>query len=125
MVVDPQRMRMTVEEYLAYDRASEVKHEYIDGFVVALAGGTTAHNRLTLNMVMILAEHLGQKGPCRVYASDMRVLVSKTRYFYPDVVVSCDVADHQDESDTLRSPHMIVEVLSSSTEAKDRGEKLA
>jgi len=53
MAADPQSMQyMSVEEYLAYDRAGDVKHEYIDGYVIALAGGTTAHNRLTLNMAL-------------------------------------------------------------------------
>jgi Uma2 family endonuclease len=59
-----------------------------------------------------------------VYASDMRVQVTKKHYVYPDVVVSCDISDHQGDSDILYSPHLIVEVLSPSTEKKDRGKKL-
>ncbi|MDQ2906352.1 MAG: Uma2 family endonuclease [Chloroflexota bacterium] len=124
MVVDPQRMRMSVDEYLAYDRASEVKHEYGDGEVIALAGGTIAHNDFTVNMVLLLREQLGRRGPCYAYASDLRVLVAKNHYFYPDVVVSCDIADRQEGSDIIRTPHLVVEVLSPSTEAKDRGYKL-
>jgi Uma2 family endonuclease len=121
---EPQQLHMTLEEYLAYDRASEIKHEYYDGEVVALAGGTTAHNRLTLKMAMLLAEEIGWRGPCKVYASDMQVLVAKKQYVYPDVVISCDISDHQETSDTLYSPRLIVEVLSPSPEAKDRGIKL-
>jgi Uma2 family endonuclease len=117
-------MYMTVEEYLGYDRASDEKHEYYDGEVVPLAGGTTYHNRLTLSMAALLMEELGKKGPCKVYASDMRVQVMKKHYVYPDVVVSCDISDHQGDSDILYSPHLIVEVLSPSTEKKDRGKKL-
>jgi Uma2 family endonuclease len=121
---DRQPMHMTVEEYLGYDRASDEKHEYYDGEVVALAGGTTYHNRLTLSMAALLMEELGKRGPCKVYASDMRVQVTKKHYVYPDVVVSCDISDHQGDSDILCSPHLIVEVLSPSTEKKDRGKKL-
>src|SRR5436305_5350191 len=126
MAADQQRIQyMSVEEYLAYDRASDVKHEYIDGYLVALAGGTTAHNHLTINMTVLLREHLGHSSPCRVYASDMRVLATQKRYFFPDVVVSCDVTDHTEENDILYQPRLIVEVLSPSTEAKDRGMKFA
>src|SRR5713226_4632741 len=121
---EPQRIYMSVEEYLAYDQASEIKHEYYDGEVIALAGGTTAHNRLTLKMAMLLTEELGWRGPCKVYASDMRILVTRKKYVYPDVVVSCDISDHQEDSDILYSPRLIVEVISPSTEAKDRGKKL-
>lgn len=121
---DPQHIYMTVEEYLAYDQASEVKHEFYDGEVVALTGGTTAHNRLTLSMATLLMEELGKSGPCKVYASDMRVQITRKRYVYPDVVVSCNIADHQNDNDILDSPHLIVEVVSPSTEAKDRGIRL-
>lgn len=124
MAADPQRIQyMSVEEYLAYDRASEVKHEYIDGYLVALAGGTTTHSDIAVTMTVLLREHLGRKGPCRVYGSDMRVLATQKRYFYPDVVVSCEVVDHTKGNDILYYPRLIVEVLSPSTEAKDRGMK--
>ncbi len=124
MVAEPYRRHMSVEEYLAYDRASEGKNEYDDGEVVALAGGTIAHNSLAGAMFYLLREQLGHGGPCRVYNSDTRVHVTKKQYVYPDVVVSCDISDHQDDSDILYAPHLIVEVLSPSTELKDRGKKL-
>ena len=122
MAIDPRPMRMSVEEYFLYDRDSQLRHEYLDGYAVAMSDGTMAHNRLTLNMAVLLMEP--QKCPCRVYASDVRVRVAEKRYYYPDVVVSCNVDDHRDNNDMLRSPHLIVEVLSNSTEARDRGEKL-
>jgi Uma2 family endonuclease len=115
---------MSVEEYLAYDRVSEIKHEYYDGEVVAMAGGKIAHNSLAGAMYFQLREQLGHRSPCRVYNSDTRVQITKKQYVYPDVVVSCDISDHQDNSDILYSPRLIVEVLSPSTEAKDRGIKL-
>lgn len=111
---------MSAEEYLAYDRASEMRHEYINGHLIALTGGTVAHNHLTLNMVMLLIEHLGEDGPCHVYTCNMRTFITKRHYFYPDVVVSCEITDHREDSDILYHPRLIVEVLSPSTEMKDR-----
>lgn len=123
MAADPQRMYMTEDEYLAFDRASEFKHEYHNGEVVAMSGGTINHSTLAGNMFYLIKEGLGKSGPCRVYNSDVRVLVGKKQYVYPDVTVSYDVSDHQGESDILRSPHLVVEVLSPGTERMDRGQK--
>jgi Uma2 family endonuclease len=123
MAADPQRMHMTVEEYLVYDRASAIRYEYYNGDVVAMSGGTLAHSSLALNMAVLLREHLGRLGPCRVYNSDVRVLVTEKEYFYPDVVVSCDIADKA-ENDILCAPHLVVEVLSPSTQSRDRNYKL-
>src|SRR2546421_10085597 len=92
---EPQRIYMSVEEYLAYDRVSEIKHEFYDGEVVAMAGGKIAHNSLAGAMYFQLREQLGHRSPCRVYNSDTRVQITKKRYVYPDVVVSCDISDHQ------------------------------
>lgn len=124
MALNPQYTHMTVEEYLAYDRASEIRHEYDDGDVTALAGGSTAHSTLAVALAYYLREQLGTSGPCRVYNSDMRIKLSEKRYVFADVVVSCDVADHHDTNDILCSPHLVIEVLSPSTEARDRGIKL-
>jgi len=124
MAANPHRLYMTAEQYVAFDRASEIKYEYLDGEAVAMAGGSINHNRLTGNMFYFLTQELGLKGPCLVYNSDTRVLVAKKQYVYPDVTVSCDVADHQGENDILYSPHIVVEVISPGTEATDRGKKL-
>jgi Uma2 family endonuclease len=115
---------MTEEQYLAFDRASEMKYEYLDGEAVAMAGGSEKHSRLTLRMTGLLEALPGTDGPCRVYNNDMRVLVAKRQYVYPDVSVSCDTSDHDEDSDIMRFPHLVVEVLSPSTELNDRGKKL-
>jgi Uma2 family endonuclease len=124
MVADPQRQWMSVEEYLELDRsASDVRYEYFDGYVRAMSGGSMGHAWIAINMILLLNEQL-QSGPCRVANSDVRVQVSKSRYVYPDVTVSCDVSDNREDNDIVRSAHLVVEVLSPTTELDDRGKKL-
>jgi Uma2 family endonuclease len=123
MVANPQDRRMNVEDYLELDRTSpDVRYEYIDGHVYAMSGGTVEHAWVAMNMTRLLDEQL-QSGPCRVFNSDVRVQVNARRYLLPDVTISCDVADTQIGNQTIRSPHLIVEVLSPSTELFDRGTK--
>jgi len=116
----------TPEEYLALERAAETKSEYFDGRIFAMSGATEDHNLIAGN---VFAEIRGQlKGrPCRAYMADMRVKVSETGlYTYPDVMALCGerlLADGR--RDTLLNPGAIIEVLSPSTEAYDRGEKFA
>ena len=116
--------RWTVEQYLALDHAGQVRHEYIDGAVYALAGGTQAHSAITINVAAQLHAAV-QGGPCRVYSSDLKVRVSPTRYLYPDVSVGCEVDDQRDDADWLTAPRVVVEVLSDSTAVYDRGDKFA
>lgn len=114
---------MTVEAYRELERTSDVRHEYIDGYVYAMAGGTKGHGRIAVNVIAALAPHLGE-GPCRVYNSDVKVRLSATRYVYPDVSVSCDERDNaNDDEDEVRYPRLIVAVLSPSTEDYDRTDK--
>lgn len=116
--------RLTAEEYLAKERAAEYKSEYYQGEMFALAGATEKHNLVTLNIAATL--HLAVKNmPCKVYSSDMRVKVEVAGlYTYPDVVALCSTAEFDDaHGDTLLNPELIVEVLSVSTEAYDRGKK--
>ena len=114
---------LTVREYLALDRASERKFEYIDGALRLLTGGTGNHSLIAMNLGEVLRRLLkGQT--CRVFNSDMRVKLSKRRYVYPDLTVTCDWRQ-QLSDDTVRSPLLIVEVLSPSTEAYVRKEKLS
>src|SRR5262245_20473906 len=90
--------RWTVEQYLQLERSSDVRHEYVDGVVYALAGGTQAHSVIAANVIAAL--HFAVRGgPCRVYSSDMKVLVAPTRFFYPDVSVGCEGADQRDDAD--------------------------
>jgi Uma2 family endonuclease len=115
---------LTPEEYLAVERKSEYKSEYIDGEVVAMTGASRRHNVIAFNISIELGRQLKGR-PCEGYASDMRVRVPSTRlYTYPDVVVVCGEPQFEDEHvDTLLNPTLIVEVLSESTELYDRGKK--
>lgn len=121
MVAEAQLPLMTVEEYLALERSSEERYEYIDGRVHLMAGGTTTHGALGLAVGSIFRALL-RGGSCRVYPSDVRVRISPTRYVYPDVSVSCDERDRR-QVEEVRAPRVIVEVLSPSTEGYDRGDK--
>ncbi|MDX1654593.1 MAG: Uma2 family endonuclease, partial [Candidatus Competibacteraceae bacterium] len=114
----------SVEEYLALERRSELRHEYLDGAIYAMVGASPAHNLIVTNVVGELRQQLKRR-PCRVYATDQRVRVRSTGlYTYPDLVVSCG-GERFDERDqrTLLNPLLIVEVLSRSTESYDRGAK--
>jgi Uma2 family endonuclease len=120
----PHRPMMDVEGYLQLDRNSiEARYEYIDGRVTMLAGGTLDHATIAANVISILRGLL-RGSSCRVFTSDARVRLTETRYVYPDVSVSCDERD-RGLVDTVQSPRVVVEVLSPSTEAYDRGRKLA
>jgi len=113
------------EEYLRIDRESlDVKYEYDHGRMYAMSGGLTSHSLLAGNMFTILKAHL-RGGPCKAYTSDMRVYISEEQYLYPDVSVSCDPKDTQEIKDNLQSPRLIIEVLSPSTEMRDRTRKFA
>ena len=118
--------RLTPEEYLAFDRASETKNEYVDGVLLAMGGATENHILITVNVVRELSTQL-MDSPCRVYVADMRVRIEENgMYAYPDVAVVCDKPAFQNgEFDVLLNPTVIVEVLSPSTEAYDRGLKFA
>lgn len=115
---------MTAEEYLAFERTSETKHEFYRGEVFAMVGASLNHNRATLDTAVALVAALGD-GNCEVFSNDMRVKVPSTGlYTYPDVVVTCEEPTFEDDQfDTLVNPQVIVEVLSDSTEAYDRGKK--
>jgi Uma2 family endonuclease len=115
---------MSPEQYLAFARAAEFKHEYWHGEVFAMAGASRRHNLLVGNVVYLLNSALRDR-PCEVYPSDMRVSgAAGDIYTYPDVSVVCGEPTFGDQtSDTLLNPCVIVEVLSDSTEAYDRGKK--
>jgi Uma2 family endonuclease len=116
--------RYTPEQYLEFERNSPQRSEYFDGEIFAMGGASEQHNLIVTNIVRELSFQLKAR-PCKVYSSDMRVKVSSTGlYTYPDVVVVCGEARFDDEQkDTLVNPSLIIEVLSKSTEAYDRGEK--
>jgi Uma2 family endonuclease len=114
----------TEAEYLAFERSSEEKHEFLNGEIFAMAGAKENHNLIVANIIASLHSQVRNR-PCRVYASDMRVKSTHTgSYTYPDIVVVCDTPQFEDdERDTLLNPTVIIEVLSASTEAYDRGKK--
>lgn len=115
---------LTPEEYLQLEAASDIKHEYIDGQIYAMAGATDTHVTIAGNIFALLLAHLRGSG-CRVYISDMKVKIeTKNRFFYPDVMVTCESQDREN-STYKQFPRLIIEVLSDSTEAFDRGDKFA
>jgi Uma2 family endonuclease len=117
--------RLTVQEYLAFERQSEMKHDYLEGEIFAMTGASRSHNRITLNIAFALETQLEDRD-CEVFANEMRVLTPTRLYTYPDIVVACDPLRFDDsELDTLLNPVLVVEVLSKSTEAYDRVTKLS
>lgn len=114
--------RLSVDDYLEGELKSDVRHEYVDGEVYAMAGAGRAHNLIVTNVVAHLRNR-ARGTRCLVFAADMKVRVeSWNAFYYPDVVLSCDPSD--DKEYYLTAPCLIVEVLSSSTEGIDRREKL-
>jgi Uma2 family endonuclease len=112
---------MSVEDYLAFEERSPIRHEYVDGRIVAMTGSTQRHNTIAGNINSILRNHL-KGGPCRAFIIDLKVHVSAANsFYYPDVVVAC--GKHADESMFIAEPSLIVEVLSPSTASVDRREK--
>lgn len=119
-----QRERMTAAEFLAWDAGQTVKHEFVRGEVFAMAGGEDRNNTVAQNVLMALRQHL-RGSACRVYGLDVKLRVEAADcFFYPDVMVTCSAADLQDRL-IKREPRLVVEVLSPSTGAFDRGEKFA
>ena len=115
---------ITAADYLALERQAETKSEYLNGRIYAMSGASRSHNRITFNLARRIGNQLGGRR-CEGYVNDMRVKVSPTGlYTYPDVVVVCGKEQFEDTHlDTLLNPTLIIEVLSDSTEAYDRGRK--
>jgi len=117
------RSRVGLEEYLRIEREAKGKSEYFAGEVFAMAGASREHNLIVTNLVRELSARLRQTN-CEVYPSDMRVAVTTGLYTYPDVSVACGQPSFLDaRHDTLLDPVLLVEVLSETTEAYDRGRK--
>lgn len=113
---------MSVQSYLEWEVSQPEKYEYIDGFVYAMVGGTLPHNRVAVNLIGLLNPHL-RGGQCVTYSGDAKVAITKKGPFhYPDISVTCDDRDRS-AREFLQYPCLIVEVLSPSTEAFDRGDK--
>ena len=140
LVPTRQPYRFTVEEYLAFERASDERHEYLDGVIYAMAGSASTqamagesedHGTICMNLSISLGSQL-RGTPCRAFSKDTKVRCGPYRsytreglYAYPDLVVVCGPSQYHDQArDVLLNPTVIVEVLSPSTEAFDRGDKL-
>ena len=114
----------SADDYLAWEAAQTQRHEYLNGEVFNMAGAEDRHVTATLNVAMALRQHL-TGSPCRVYLQDMKVQAKASNaFFYPDVLVTCSTADRLSPL-VKREPVLLVEVLSPSTAAYDRGEKFA
>ncbi len=114
--------RFTPEEYFAWEERQPERHEYIDGEVYAMTGGSINHSEVAGKFLTILSNHLKGRG-CKILPSDARVnIVGSTDYIYPDISVTCDNRD-KTTSQYITYPCLIVEVLSPSTAAYDRGDK--
>ena len=114
---------MSVEEYLSFETDGEVRHEYLGGYLYAMAGAKTVHNRISANFVGSIHSQLGGK-PCEPFNSDMKVriqMASHTRFYYPDGMVVCE--SNPDDEPFQDKPVVVAEVISESTRRTDEGEK--
>ncbi|HEY5579818.1 MAG TPA: Uma2 family endonuclease [Rhodoferax sp.] len=115
---------LTADDYLAWEPAQLDRHEYLDGEVFAMAGAEDRHVTVSMNIAFTLRQHLSGS-PCRTYMSDMRLHVAAANsYFYPDVLVTCSALDLANPL-VKTEPKLIIEVLSPSTAAYDRGLKFS
>ncbi len=116
----------TLESYIHLDAGSDVRYEFYDGFIVAMAGGAPEHGAIAVNVSTALHNALRAAGkPCQTYSSDVKVAINRAkRRCYPDVSVVCGPVERDEkEPQAITNPILIVEVLSESTESLDRGEK--
>ncbi|MBD2515485.1 Uma2 family endonuclease [Nostoc sp. FACHB-973] len=113
---------LSPEAYLEAEKSSLNKHEYIQGRIYAMSGAIDAHVTITTNLIALLRNHVRGTG-CRLYATDMKARIESLNiFYYPDILVTCDQRDIKFEY-FKRYPCLIIEVLSPSTEAFDRGDK--
>ncbi len=125
MALATKRIRLSPEEYLESERSSDVKHEYNNGYVVAMVGASRAHNLIALTLATEIRQ-CTRGGPCRTYMSDMKVRIHTGQddlFYYPDIMVSCD--EHPPSEYYEDKPILIIEVLSPTTETRDKLEKLS
>jgi len=125
MFVSKNNFYISPEDYLEGERVSPIKHEYRRGHVYAMTGAKKPHIIIGSNLVMLLGNHL-LNTPCLVLSSDIKVRLQEANcYYYPDVAVTCDERDTGSTEDFILYPSLIIEVLSPSTAAFDRGDKFA
>lgn len=124
MMGEPALKYYTTAEYLAFERAALEKHEFYKGEIFAMSGASFRHNKIQMNFTISVGNFLKGKS-CDIFGSDLRIHVpANTLFTYPDVIIICDKPQFLDqEFDTVLNPAVIVEILSSSTQRYDRGEK--
>lgn len=123
---DEKLAKLTVEEYLKIEEESNVKYEYHDGDIYAMAGGTVNHSRISVNIAGEIRQAIKNKnGNCEVLNSDVKLHISKeNRYLYPDNMVICgEVQESESLKNSVTNPKVIIEVLSKSTKNYDKGDK--
>jgi Uma2 family endonuclease len=123
MVVTKDKLpRFTPEEYFQWEEGQQLRHEYVNGEVYAMSGGTINHSKIASNLNFILKSHL-RGGGCQILTSDARVnIVQSNDYVYPDLSVTCDDRDRA-AIQAIKYPCLVVEILSPSTANYDRGDK--
>lgn len=120
----PAKKGVSISEYLQWEQKSDVKHEYYQGEIFAMAGASVEHNKIVVNILIALGRQLKNKN-CRPYVNDLRIAVeANTLYTYPDISVICgEIKKTDDQFDTATNPTVIIEVLSDITKDYDRGSK--
>jgi len=117
------KKKYTPEEYLALEEKAEFRSEYDDGNIIAMAGGSLNHIQITFNLAKAVDREIRNK--CRTLPTEMKVYINAiNKFYYPDVTIICEKAKfYEGRKDTITNPKLLIEVLSDSTEARDRGEK--
>jgi Uma2 family endonuclease len=115
------KTKISIEDYLEGEKISEIKHEFINGEVYAMAGASEKHHRICANLFIKLDSHL-ESSSCNAFITDMKLKTDEATFYYPDVFVSCD--KHPESEFYREEPILIIEVVSPSTRQTDRREKL-
>lgn len=114
------RPRLSVQEYLAWEADNEIKHEYIDGEVYAMSGGSGKHSSIMINVTIAIGQQL-RDSVCTLHSSEMRVKINENRYVYPDLSAVCGKSSYEDDNEvSLLNPVLVVEVTSPSSIECDR-----
>lgn len=115
------KTKISVENYLESEKISPVRHEFVEGEIYAMAGASDNHARIAMNLSVILSLHL-RNSPCEPFSNDIKVRVTPSVYYYPDILVTCE--ENPEDAYFRNNPTLIIEIVSKSTERTDRREKV-